>query len=322
VPILMRFLSFLKRSPDAARAARRVQPAQDPASVDELRVRTRRRLIGAAVLVVAAVVTLPLIFEGPPRPVSPRVAIELPPRGTGASAAIEVAAPSTPGGVASERSALAGVPLVSGPLAASSPPLAAAPVERSLAGSVPTAASGVVAGRSAAERFQVPARPASAVVRKPAAPVRANTAAVADPAARPVVRGSASDEPKPKPAVVAKEAGRTIKPEKADRADQADRAEKAMQADKSDKSVRPAARSAPAESRVWVQVGAYADPSTVKNVRQKVDKLGLRSQEQVVQTPSGQRTRVRLGPYASREEADRAVARLRDGGFSATVVAP
>ena len=77
-----------------------------------------------------------------------------------------------------------------------------------------------------------------------------------------------------------------------------------------------------APTKVWIQVGAYAEAATVKSVRQRVDKLGLKSQEQMIETASGKRTRVRLGPFASKAEADQAVAKLRAGGLGATVVSP
>jgi len=40
----------------------------------------------------------------------------------------------------------------------------------------------------------------------------------------------------------------------------------------------------------------------------------------VAQTPDGPRTRVRLGPFASRAEAERAAERVRQLGLSASIL--
>lgn len=50
----------------------------DPA-VDELKRRARRRLVGAAVLALAAAVTLPLLFESEPKPLGDEVSVQIPP---------------------------------------------------------------------------------------------------------------------------------------------------------------------------------------------------------------------------------------------------
>jgi len=107
-------------------------------------------------------------------------------------------------------------------------------------------------------------------------------------------------------------------------ADKATHADAKLHAERKDArgEAKATASKKPADARVFVQVGAYAEAGTVKSVRQRVDKLGMKSHEQSVETATGQRTRVRLGPFASREEADRAAAKLRAGGLGATVIAP
>lgn len=69
-----------------------------------------------------------------------------------------------------------------------------------------------------------------------------------------------------------------------------------------------------------VQVGAFAEAATVREARQRIEKLGLRATEQDVETAGGRRTRVRLGPFNTREEADRALAKLRAAGLPGAVV--
>jgi DedD protein len=72
--------------------------------------------------------------------------------------------------------------------------------------------------------------------------------------------------------------------------------------------------------RYVLQVGAFADAGAARETRSKVEKLGLKTYTQVVETAAGSRTRVRVGPFASRDEADKALAKARDAGISAVVL--
>jgi DedD protein len=78
---------------------------------------------------------------------------------------------------------------------------------------------------------------------------------------------------------------------------------------------------APASGRFVVQVGAYSDDAALRSARQRVEKLGLKTYTQVVETDAGKRTRVRIGPYASRDEADAAAARVKGAGLPANILA-
>jgi DedD protein len=80
------------------------------------------------------------------------------------------------------------------------------------------------------------------------------------------------------------------------------------------------AASAPAAGRFVVQVGAYSDANALREVRAKVEKLGLKTYTQMVQTDAGPRTRVRVGPFTTREEAEGAAGRLRGGGLPAAIL--
>ena len=82
-----------------------------------------------------------------------------------------------------------------------------------------------------------------------------------------------------------------------------------------------AAAAEKAGARFVVQVGAYSDAATLREARQRVEKLGLKTYTQVVDTTSGKRTRVRIGPYASRDEADAAAAKIKRAGLPASILA-
>ena len=79
------------------------------------------------------------------------------------------------------------------------------------------------------------------------------------------------------------------------------------------------AASAP-PSRVVVQVGAYADAAKLAEARQKLEALGLRTYTQVVEADGAKRTRVRVGPFASRVEADKAAARIKAAGLPVAIL--
>ena len=76
-----------------------------------------------------------------------------------------------------------------------------------------------------------------------------------------------------------------------------------------------------APSRVVVQVGAYSDPVKLREARQKLEKLGLQTYTQVVEVEGAQRTRVRVGPFANRADADKAAARIKAAGLPVAVLA-
>ena len=86
---------------------------------------------------------------------------------------------------------------------------------------------------------------------------------------------------------------------------------------------KPASESASqpaAESRFVVQVGAFADPASARDIRLKLEKLGLKTYAQAVDTDAGKRTRVRIGPFTNRAEADKAAARVREAGVAPAVL--
>jgi len=69
-----------------------------------------------------------------------------------------------------------------------------------------------------------------------------------------------------------------------------------------------------------VQVGAYSDAAMLRETRQKVEKLGLKTYTQVIEGDAGRRTRVRVGPFATRAEAQAAVSRLKAAGLPANLL--
>ena len=89
------------------------------------------------------------------------------------------------------------------------------------------------------------------------------------------------------------------------------------------KTVAPAAAkvaSAEAEGRVVVQVGAFADESKAREVRQKLERAGLKTYTQVAETKDGKRIRVRVGPFATRADADKAASKIKGLDLPAAIL--
>lgn len=153
-----------------------------------------------------------------------------------------------------------------------------------------------------AEPAARPASPASAAPAPPTStqPARAGSvAASASPAAEPMVAKPAAAPavaPVPRPDKAAADAARA----------------KAL--------LEGAATPAKTAGRFVVQVGAFAEASAASELRGKAEKLGLKTYTQVADTPSGKRIRVRLGPFASRDEADSALAKARAAGIAGNVL--
>jgi DedD protein len=278
-------------------------PTDAAEALREVRARARTRLMGATVLLLIGVIGFPLLFETQPRPIPVDLPIEIPARNAPGvvDASSHAAAHGTPPALAMSGPAPESVSYDAHPSApmpaatASSEPAPRRSALASLAaaltsGSAPSSTTTAVA--AAPQDVPVaPPRPA-----KPApAPVTTAAAAVSRPAAPTHVPGPVLPPPaqaaRPSPAAVLADA--------------------------------PAGSSEPVAGagRFVVQVGAFLDDAKVRDARAKVEKLGMKTYTQPVETPTGKRVRVRAGPYATRAEADRNAARLRSDGLQAVVLA-
>jgi len=72
--------------------------------------------------------------------------------------------------------------------------------------------------------------------------------------------------------------------------------------------------------RTVVQVGAFAEAAKAKEARSKLEQAGIKTYTQEIETKEGKRIRVRVGPFASKEEADKAAEKIRKLNLPATVL--
>jgi DedD protein len=279
---------FQRTNPDDAPAtARRAASVADV--VERVRTRTRQRLIGAIVLVTIGVIGFPLVFEAQPRP----IAVDIP---------IAIARQDT------------AVPLV---LPARRAPVASGHVEASRAVAASATAAASIGSTTAPAAEPIEAKPASAGA----------AAAVAAAARASAITPSAAAKPPAPLAVQPKPQASPVSPAIASAVTSVVASTPALVAPAAASvaaaTVVPAvsgAASADGAARFVVQVGAFVDAAAVRDVRLKMEKIGLKTYAQVAQTHAGKRTRVRLGPFATRAEADRALARARAAGVAAVVL--
>lgn len=275
--------AFFKSSDaDAPRAAGAM--AGQAESVELIRKRAKHRLIGAAVLVLVGVVGFPLLFDTQPRPISVDIPIEIPDKASVKPLAL---------------------PAQSAAVAASS----ASPV--ALAGSLGPKEE--LVGAKKEEKTPV------AGVNTSSTAIKTEAKAEPKPEPKPAPKPEVKSETKPAPAVAAIAAAPPAPTDDGRKArallDGKDVAAGAPAATQTVPAT-PAAES----GRFVVQIGAFADAAKAREARLKVEKAGLKTYTQVAKTKDGDRTRVRVGPFATKEEADKAAAKIKTLDLPAAIL--
>ncbi len=72
--------------------------------------------------------------------------------------------------------------------------------------------------------------------------------------------------------------------------------------------------------RFVVQVGAYLEVQAARDARQKLEGMGYKTYTQVIESDTGRRIRVRVGPYPTKAEADKIATRIKSSGMQAAVL--
>ena len=74
------------------------------------------------------------------------------------------------------------------------------------------------------------------------------------------------------------------------------------------------------DKRYLVQTGSFLEESKVRETRHKLEKAGLKTFTQVIEAKDGKRTRVRLGPFATKAEAEQAAEKAKSLQLQAYVL--
>ena len=227
--------------------------AAAPDNAEQLRRRANRRLLGASILLLIAIIAVPMFLEREPPPLPDNVDVRIPPvEGTKFE-------PKFPAGSDAKRS---------GGKAVEKPAEIPAITEPSGA---QAAISGVIA-----------APPVAAVVPKAALAEANSTVAAPKEAEKPVAKAPS----KPAETAAAKES-------------------------------TPADRKS---GQHVVQVIAVRDPATAKQMYDKAKGLKFPVYTEKIDVTGGVVIRVRVGPYATKQQAESARAKLVQAGFEAKVL--
>jgi DedD protein len=69
-----------------------------------------------------------------------------------------------------------------------------------------------------------------------------------------------------------------------------------------------------------VQVAALADAGKAKDLEKRMAGAGVKTYTEVITTQSGEVTRVRAGPYSTRDAAEKARVQLKKAGLEGKIV--
>ncbi len=157
----------------------------------------------------------------------------------------------------------------------------------------------------------VAAAPAAEAPAKPAEkPPVATPAPVEKPAAKP------ADRTAEKQAAEKAAADKAAAAEKAKAEAEAKRAAALLGAGKPE-----AAKPAAAAGQHVILIGAFANPGNVKVLQTKLNEIGVKSYTENLDSPQGAKTRVRAGPFPSKEAAEKALDKMKKIGVNGIVSA-
>jgi DedD protein len=270
-------------------------------SIETLRTRARQRLIGAVVLVALGIVAFTLLFDSQPRPIPVDIQITMPDK-------------DKPDSTVTATIPASATPVTAAPATSSTPQVATPPAPAIPSAAAPAAAATAAvqasASLSAKEEIVAPKTDKSADKKLETKPeTKAETKAKAEikPEAKPVAKVEAKPEAKP-----------AVKPAASDEAAKA----MAILEGKTPPKAATAAPASDADSngRFVVQVGAFAEKDKAQQVRLKVERAGMKTYTNVAQTKEGARTRVRVGPFTTRAEAEKAAAKIKTLDLPAAIL--
>lgn len=261
--------------------------------------RARRRLIGAVALVLAVIILLPMVLDSEPRPLTGDIAIQIPSKdGKGA------------GTTAASTDDKAGKPAVE-PKEEIVDPATLAPANDS-------PAAGVAA----------PSAPVNAMVTPPPAAAPASVEKTESPKvqAKPdvveekVLKPEPRTEQKAEPKAPVKPQEHKEERKKDSGKDVVKQSEKVGKDSDSARAMAILEGKSAAGSKFVIQVAALATQEKIDELRGKLSDAGIQSFTQKVATKAGDRTRIRVGPFGSRDEAEKARIRINRLGLNATIV--
>ena len=141
-------------------------------------------------------------------------------------------------------------------------------------------------------------QPVAAIAKKPSDPAKSVPSPLASPVVPPV---ASAPKPLPPPSSVADAA-------------------KAQALLDGKAAASPDVAASAAGGRFVVQVGAFADSTKATETRTRLERAGLKTYTQVVETKDGPRTRVRVGPFGDRAQAESSASKIKALDLPASIL--
>lgn len=242
--------------------------------------RARRRLIGAVVLMLLVVFALPVLFDPEPPTRINDIAIQIPSR--------DMAPRPAPVVTEEEEEVIEQAAPVAAPVPTT--PVAPAPVTTTQVTPAPTT--------------PVPVTPTPA----PATPARA-----------PEPTPTPAPQPAPKPTAPAPTPATPAPAPKQHATSDADRALAILEG-RSAPAKPEADKKMAANGKFTIQVAALASQDKINELKKRLTDAGIASYTQKVHTADGERTRIRVGPFANKQDAEKMQARIKKLGLNAALL--
>lgn len=77
---------------------------------------------------------------------------------------------------------------------------------------------------------------------------------------------------------------------------------------------------AAASGNYFVQIGVFSDPEKVKQMQEKLSAKGLKSLDELIDTAKGKKTRLRVGPFEAKKDAESAMEKIKSLGLTGMIV--
>ncbi|MES2103706.1 MAG: SPOR domain-containing protein [Pseudomonadota bacterium] len=284
--------------------------------------RARRRLIGAVALVLAAVIGLPMILDSEPKPLADDINIQIPSKDKplNSNAADKENAEALAAASTGQQA-----PRADGKTAA-----VVANVAKNTAKNLEPSEE-IVDPATLGSKGKPAAREAAAVAPAAAAKPAAHTEKETSPEhrveAKPPVAAKSAEKNGAGNAVAATEQKNTAAKPAGKAGDTFDDSARALAilegkspAKAAGKPSGDAAKADKASSGFVVQVAALATQEKVDELQGKLNSAGIKSYTQKVTTSTGKIIRIRVGPFDSKEDADKMHAKLAKLGLNGTLV--
>ena len=279
--------------------------------------RARRRLIGAVALVLAAIIVLPMVFDSEPKPGSQKISIEIPSKDTPLATINPVRVGSNSTVPTNDAGLVQGIDkseeVVAAPV--TSPDTATPPKTSAIV--KPDEARNVVKVESATTQKSTEKNSDKKIE---AGAVNKTVL----PNLPPVTNKVTQDTVKKTEAKVDAKAETKIEVKKENK-DDAARAlalleGRALPVDETKDSVKPPPQSASATGSFTVQVAALNSPEKIRELQTKLKAASITSYTQKITTKTGEVSRIRVGPFANKAEAEKMRAKLVKLGLNGSLV--